>query len=407
MTDDLVHKPSSINQRTLDWLLLSLVPGVSSNTLLKLQRVYPEPEDILRLFKTGEWRHLPLTKVAKEWSIQYAKKLDSVLSQQLKRTESWLTEGGAILDWQSPEYPELLNQIYDPPVLLYLQGHAKYLSSTKNLAMVGSRKASSLGLDLAEQFAALLVEHGWQVVSGMALGIDGAAHKGALEAYQHCEQIGSTLAVVATGLDQIYPKSHKALQSHIIETGCLISEYPLGTLPKANHFPRRNRIISGLSQGVLVVEASLKSGSLVTARCALEQNRDVFALPGALNNPQVTGCHHLIQQGAKLVTCLDDVLEELGHSASQTKFSTSASTLPSKHSAHSQTQDLFQGSKDQSPKERSNDPVLAAIGPAGATADEIIISTGLPWQELSQKLLMLEMSGQIQSTQGGYQLTSS
>ena len=406
MTDDLDRKPSSISQRTLDWLRLSLIPGVSSNTLLKLQRVYPEPGYILRLFKTGEWRHLPLTKAAKDWSIQYARKLDSVLSQQLERTERWLTEGGVIIDWQSPEYPELLNQIYDPPVILYVQGHAQYLSSTRNLAMVGSRNASLLGLDLAEQFAGLLVQHSWQIVSGMALGIDGAAHKGALQAYRHCEQIGSTLAVVATGLDQTYPKSHKALQSHIIETGCLISEYPLGTLPKANHFPRRNRIISGLSQGVLVVEASLKSGSLVTARCALEQNRDVFALPGALNNPQATGCHHLIQQGAKLVTCLEDVLEELGHSSPQTKSSVSISPLSRKHSAHSQTQDLFQGSKDPTSKEHSNDPVLAAIGQTGATADEIIISTGLPWQELSQKLLMLEMSGQIQSTQGGYQLTS-
>jgi len=154
-----------------------------------------------------------------------------------------------------------------------------------------------------------------------------------------------------------------------------------------------------------VVEASIKSGSLVTARCALEQNRDVFALPGALNNPQSTGCHHLIQQGAKLVTCVEDILEELGDNVSRTALPASIPPLSEQNAISLHTQDLFQASKSHLPLEQSSDPVLSAIGQTGATADEIIISTGLSWQELSQKLLMLEMAGKIESTQGGYQLS--
>lgn len=201
-------------------------------------------------------------------------------------------------------YPPQLSQVHAAPLMLYVKGDIEHLHKSQ-LAMVGSRNPTAAGRESAQQFAKSLSEAGLVVTSGLALGIDGAAHQGVLNAK------GTTIAVMATGLDNIYPKRHQSLAQHILERGCLVSEFPLGTQPKPFHFPRRNRIISGLSLATFVVEATLKSGSLITAKYALEQNRDVFALPGSIYNPQSSGCHQLIKQGAGLVESVDDILKQL------------------------------------------------------------------------------------------------
>jgi DNA processing protein len=209
-----------------------------------------------------------------------------------------------LLGWGDEHYPEPLRHIQDAPAVLYVRGRAELLSRPQ-IAIVGSRNASRAGLDHAWQFAGALTEKNYAVASGLAQGVDGAAHAGALAAG------GDTIAVVGTGVDVIYPCSHKALTGQVVERGVLVSEYPPGTGPKPGHFPRRNRIISGLSRGILVVEAGLRSGSLITARLALEQGREVFAIPGSIHNPLARGCHSLIRQGAKLVETVDDIEEEL------------------------------------------------------------------------------------------------
>ncbi|MFC3152667.1 DNA-processing protein DprA [Litoribrevibacter euphylliae] len=419
-----MHDPSLFfSSRTLHWLKLSLIPGISCRTLMKLQTVYPQPEDILILLASGEWRNLPLQKSAKHWLAEHSQDIDAALKPKLEQTLEWVQQGGFVLDWQSPDYPPLLKEIYDAPVIIYGLGQRQSLMASCSMAMVGSRKATRYGVEQAHSFAYQLVHQGWQVVSGMALGIDGAGHQGALQAVSEGAAV-STVAVVATGLDLTYPSSHKQLKQRIMETGCVISEYPLGTQAKANYFPRRNRIISGLSQGVLVIEATEKSGSLVSARCALEQNRDVFALPGLITNPQAEGCHSLIKQGAKLVTSVEDILEEYatGHQAQlkrktehrrevdvsvQPIISRSQTLVPSELVVDSAPLSLVEPTvQPESQHSVPDDPILSAIGSQGASADEIIVRTGMSWAELSQKLLMLELTGVIESKQGGYALKS-
>jgi DNA processing protein len=202
------------------------------------------------------------------------------------------------------EYPALLRQISNAPAVLFVQGNIRRLANPQ-IAIVGSRNSTVTGRDNAFKFAQHFSELGFTVTSGLALGIDAAAHQGALKGQ------GGTIAVLGTGIDKIYPSSHVALAHEIIEKGVLLSEYPIGVPPAPSNFPRRNRIISGLSLGTLVVEAALKSGSLITARYALDQGREVFAIPGSIHSPLAKGCHHLIRQGAKLVETAEDVLEEL------------------------------------------------------------------------------------------------
>lgn len=213
-------------------------------------------------------------------------------------------ESNAILTLECEAYPARLREIADAPLLLYVRGDVDWLSQPQ-LAMVGSRNASKAGLAIATDFAQHLSQQGITITSGLASGVDAAAHLGGLSG------LGKTVAVVATGLDRLYPASNHALGVQVVEQGAMVSEYALGTQPKAHHFPQRNRIISGLSLGVLVVEAALKSGSLITARMAMEQGREVFAVPGSIHNVKAKGCHQLIKQGAKLVESGADVLEEL------------------------------------------------------------------------------------------------
>ncbi len=210
-----------------------------------------------------------------------------------------------IITLRCSTYPPLLKEIPDPPLILYVAGSLDALALPQ-IAMVGSRKASPGGRAIAKRLAGDLTSAGYSVCSGMALGIDSESHHGALE------NQGVSVAVLGCGIDRIYPDSNKRLAQELVEKGAIVSEFPLGTPPKPWHFPQRNRIISGLSQGVVIVEAALKSGSLITARYALEQGREVFAVPGSLHNPQAKGSHHLLKNGAKLVENATDIIEELG-----------------------------------------------------------------------------------------------
>jgi len=293
-----------------------------------------------------------------------------------------------IITFDDPLYPNLLKQIYDPPLVIFLQGN-KYLLNKNQLAIVGSRSASVSGRDTAFNLAQQLVESGLVITSGLALGIDAYAHRGALTFG------ASTIAVVATGLDKVYPARHRTLAQQIIsQEGAVISEFLPGTLPKAGHFPKRNRIISGLSIGVLVVEAEMKSGSLITARCAIEQDRDIFSIPSTINNPQAKGCHWLIKQGAKLVEEVADIVGEL------TLFDKNTLDL----NQHKNSQDIV--NKDIVQKKQNKDlcvdELLASVGFEITPVDIIVFRSKLPIEEVLTRLTMLELSGLVAAVPGGY-----
>jgi len=302
--------------------------------------------------------------------------------QKVEQDLKWLAEDPSryILLESEQHYPELLNEIHDPPPLIYLQGDINLLSQWQ-LAVVGSRNPSESGRQLAYDFAHHLAHVGLCITSGLAMGIDAAAHKGALAAG------GKTIAVVGTGLDRVYPAKHRDLAHDIAANGLLVSEFPLGTLPKAENFPRRNRIISALSLGTLVIEAALKSGSLITARMAMEQGRDVFAIPGSIHNPLAKGCHKLIREGAKLVETAQDILEELGPIA------------------QAQAEAALNDVEEHQQQEKSNDPeyqlLLDKLGFDPITIDELIQRCGLTAEEVSSMLLLLELKGQVESLAGG------
>ncbi len=285
-------------------------------------------------------------------------------------------------------YPQLLKQIYDPPLVLFVQGNVQLLNADQ-LAVVGSRSASLSGRDTSFALATQLAQQDIVITSGLALGIDAAAHRGALN-----EQM-STVAVVATGLDHVYPKRHKVLAQQIIEAnGAIVSEFVPGTQARAGHFPKRNRLISGMSLGVLVVEAELKSGSLITARCAIDQNREVFAIPSSIGNYQAKGCHWLIKQGAKLVENSADILDELA--------------LTNKPSLHLTEEKQGFKSKEQregdnkEQKSLSNDALLASVGFEITPVDKVVSRSELPIEEVLTRLTMLELSGLVSAVPGGY-----
>jgi DNA processing protein len=286
-----------------------------------------------------------------------------------------------------PCYPLLLKETIDPPPLLFVKGNPALLSEPQ-LAMVGGRKASPIGKELAFTFAKALALKDITITSGLALGIDAASHKGALAATQ------KTIAVLGTGLDIIYPREHQNLAQEISEKGALISEFPLQTPPKAKNFPQRNRIISGLSIGTLVIEAALKSGSLITARLAAEQGREVFAIPGSIYNPLVKGCHHLIQQGAKLVKDLEDIIEDLG------------SLIAMRHPQylHAKTPNINPPIHvfKQNKLDETHCKLLECIGYEATSMDTLIDRTGLSVNEISSLLLLLELEDYIYATAGGY-----
>ena len=293
----------------------------------------------------------------------------------IDQTLHWLQDSRHhFLTLADPRYPQALLDIPDPPIALYVKGRLALMQAPA-VAIVGSRNATAQGALNAEQFAASLSQAGFVVVSGLAMGIDAAAHAGALR------HAGSTMAVIGTGIDIIYPARHRALATRIADEGCVVSEYALGTGALAANFPRRNRLISGLSRGVLVVEAAARSGSLITARVAVEQGRDVFAIPGSIHAPLSKGCHWLIKQGAKLVESAQDVLEEIAPVAAVAVSDSPAlpaTSLPPVLSA-----------------------LFSALGFDPVDSDTLVARTGLDVAVLSTQLLELELLGCLEVLPGG------
>jgi DNA processing protein len=291
---------------------------------------------------------------------------------------SWLGRSGAqILLYTDPEYPPLLRQIAAPPAALYVLGSAAALSSPQ-LAMVGSRSPTPAGRTTAHEFAAWFVRAGLTVTSGLAVGIDAASHEGALAGG------GQTVAVCGTGLDLVYPPEHHGLAQRIAAHGALVSEFPPGTGPARANFPRRNRIISGLSVGTLVVEAARHSGSLITARLAVESGREVFAIPGSIHSALSRGCHQLIKQGAKLVEEAADVLSELQISVPKEPLTAQSMAAPKPRVL-----------------DKEYEMLLDALGFEPATIDTLVARTQLPGESVASMLLILELEGRVASLPGG------
>jgi len=287
--------------------------------------------------------------------------------------------GADVLAITDPRYPPLLREIPDPPPLLYVRGDPAVLGAAQ-LAVVGSRKASPAGLRAAGEFAGLAVRAGLHITSGLALGIDAASHRGALAAG------GCSIAVVATGIDRVYPARHRALAQELQQCGCLVSEFPLGLAPVRGNFPRRNRIVSGLSLGVLVVEAALPSGSLITARTALEQGREVFTLPWSIYHQGGAGCLYLIRDGAKMALSIEDILAELGPMYSlQQGFLAQQGPPPAQPELAAAEQSMLQ-----------------RVGYERVTADELSLLSGLPIARVMAELSSLELLGLVSRERGGY-----
>lgn len=342
------------------WLRLLETPGIGRDTARKLLAGFGSPQAVFEA-SVGQWR-----EVVGSAASRLAAPPDT-LHDLVDTTHAWLngaTEAPRqVITLGDPLYPPALLETADPPLLLYAQGEVQRLSAP-SVAIVGSRNPSPQGLENARSFAAALSQSGLTVVSGLALGIDGAAHEGALQGG------GSTIAVIGTGLDRVYPKHHLELAHRIVHQGVLLSEYSLGTPPLAQNFPLRNRIIAGLAQGTLVVEAALRSGSLITARLASEAGRDVFAIPGSIHSPQARGCHWLIKQGAKLVDSAQDILEELRIAPAPT-------------------------AEKGEPAPRLGDPLLDALGFEPSSLEALSARTGWPAAELNSRLLELELEGLV------------
>ncbi len=316
---------------------------------------------------------------------------------------TWVTAAGFagtrhILTWDHADYPAQLLTISDPPLILFVQGDAAALSRPA-VGIVGARNATQQGIANARVFAQSLAEKNITVVSGMALGIDAAAHEGALNAVNNPH---ATIAVVGTGIDRVYPASHRDLAHRIAAQGAVVSEFPIGTPPMAHNFPRRNRLIAGLSRGVLEVEAALRSGSLITARVAGEQGREVLAIPGSIHAPLSKGCHQLLKQGAKLVESAQDVMEELRLDASFDLPTIKRSRAAS--SAFDQSTKLTKPVKTAAPLAStfptSDDPVLAAMGHTPMDLDQLVAATGMATGDLLSRLTELELFGHIEALDG-------
>jgi len=348
------------------WIKLSLVPGLGAQTLRKLLGAFGLPQQILAAGHRALASIVSAELVARILSDLDAPAVDAALD--------WASEDGhAVLTLADDAYPRPLLETPDPPALLYLRGRRELLARP-GLAVVGSRNATPQGVSNAEQFARAFSSAGLTIVSGLALGIDAAAHRGGLDA------AGSTIAVLGTGADILYPARNRALGERIASEGLIVSEFPLGTPPHGSNFPRRNRVISGLARGCLVVEAALASGSLITARLAAEQGRDVFAMPGSIHSPHSKGCHALIKQGAKLVESAQDLLQELGIEALAAPVAAAAGAAAG---------------------------LLAHLGYDPSDIDTLCARSGLTADLVSAMLLQLELDGKVASLPGGqYQRTS-
>lgn len=324
----------------------------------------------------------------------------SLLSQKVMADLAWLdaSDDRHLLALDDPNYPQLLRETHNAPPLLFVRGNIDCLSLPQ-IAIVGSRTPSAGGRDNAYRFAEYLASHGFTVTSGLAMGVDGAAHEGALAAE------GKTIAVMGTGIDKIYPSRHRNLAQQILDKGgALISEFPLGTSSHAGNFPMRNRIISGLSSGTLVIEAAVKSGSLITAGIAIQQNREVFAIPGSIHNPLARGCHQLIRQGATLVETAQDIVDQL-EGALHYQFELLAKSTHNRRSIAKMASQSPQDKPlpdDLSPAEKL---LISALGFDLCSLDDLIERTGLPVGSLAGQLIGLEIKGLVQQNAAGYQRT--
>jgi DNA processing protein len=345
------------------WLRLSLTPGVSNEALRQLLAAFGGPEQILGADARS------LGRVVAQDTVRALSA--RVSPERVARAADWLEEpGNHVITLADETYPQPLLDTPDPPPLLYAIGRLELLRAPA-LAIVGSRNGTAQGVQHAEAFARALSDAGLTIVSGLALGIDAAAHRGGLAG------LASSIAVVGTGADVVYPARNRELARALAENGCIVSEFPLGTAPVASNFPRRNRLISGLARGCLVVEAALASGSLITARLANEQGKDVFAIPGSIHSPLAKGCHALIKQGAKLVETAQDILDEL--KLPGLGFAPAASSVQSE----------------------PGDPVLAKIGFDPCDFDTALLRTGVDAEKLSVLLTEWELQGWIEVLPGG------
>lgn len=353
------------------WLALSLTRGLGGESARCLLREFGSPDAVFAASISS------LKAVVKaETAAEIAK---GIADDVLVPTLAWLEDrNNHLVTLADSDYPQALLNIPDPPLLLYVKGRRDLLNQCA-LAIVGSRNATPQGINNAEAFARTLSDAGLCILSGMAHGIDAAAHRGGLRGQ------GSSIAVVGTGLDKVYPAANRDLAHQLADQGALVSEFPLGTPPLAANFPRRNRLISGMSAGCLVVEASLQSGSLITARLALEQGRDVFAIPGSIHTPQSKGCHALIKQGAKLVEAAQDILEELGSSAAFPAFSPKPPDADIRDPAMHDT----------------DSGLLEQLGFDPVDVDTLSTRCGLTVSQLSAMLLTLELNGHVSVLPGG------
>ncbi len=366
------------------WLILLRTPGLGPAALRKLVTDRGNAAQALQHLRSGK-AGLDPGEETRRW-------LDAPDDSLIESDLAWLSEPHHhLLGWDDPDYPSLLREIPGAPAALFVAGDANLLWMPQ-VAIVGSRSASDNGLAITRRFARALASAGFAITSGMADGIDAAAHRSALDAQ------GRTLAVLGTGPDLVYPRKHRGLAAEIAASGALISEFPPGTPGKAEHFPRRNRIISGLALGTLVVEASLKSGSLITARYATEQGREVFAIPGSINSPLARGCHQLIRDGARLTETVDEIIDELSGLAAalgdrlRARLQTGSNpepdcSLPLAEPARQRDADYLR--------------LLDALGHEETDLDTLADRTGLDAGALSSMLLLLELEGEVIGARGG------
>jgi DNA processing protein len=354
-----VSSSASIPSDVLSWLRFTLVPRVPARVQRRLLQAFGSAAAVLEADRSQILEHAG------------AEVADAIecgpLPHPLERALTWLeAPAHHAIALDDPRYPRSLLNITDPPPLLYANGRTELLDAA-SIAIVGSRNATPQGIRDAQAFARALSDAGLCIVSGMALGIDAAAHEGGLAGR------GSSLAVLGTGPDIVYPARNRTLAHALARDGCLVTEFPPGTPSIAGNFPRRNRLISGLSRGVLVVEAAQSSGSLITARQAGEQGRDVFAIPGSIHSPLSKGCHELIRDGAKLVEKAEDVLADLGWEGHL------ATGEPSR-----------------------DDLILEAIGYSPACLDQVVERTRLPAAQVAARLSQLEVEGHVSVLPGGW-----
>jgi len=359
------------------WLSLHLVPGMGPVTCNKLVAHFGSAEKVLSVGSSGLAAVTPLRQeTVKALFGDGRQQLEDLVNQEIERAGK---ENITIIPCDDPLYPDLLKKIHDPPVVLYVKGDPEVLNC-RGLGIVGSRASTVYGRSVAEQMAKNLSRQGFTIISGMALGIDTAAHTGALAAE------GKTVAVLGCGLDIVYPPSNLKLYKQIASAGAVISEYPLGTKPESFRFPARNRIISGMSLGVVVVEAAKRSGSLITASHALEQGREVFAVPGRIDSVKSAGTHTLLQQGAKLVHSINDIVEE---------FSVAGLQPQNCDIGREGDEQAFPGNLSREEAE-----MFGFIETYPRSFDEIVLNSGFTAQQTNELLLLLELKGMVQTLPG-------